>query len=240
MGNYQLLRINTDPLGPWLRRLVAGSPQQSPAFHPKSVRVRFITDKVQCVTFITDKVQCVTFIFKNLQYFQLGIVPLMLHIHISFIHHQKHTILANASVIQKGLPPNKETASLVSKRYSYSVMKHILMKIFIIRDDTQLCTYLFSFVQAKQTDRDRKYVVEPPFADPQNQAKYRARVRFSGRYEDCRHLECTITWPRKPYWRFGQNVLPPWPQILLDCTSLIVQNDNLESGSVFMSWRRLK
>jgi hypothetical protein len=36
-----------------------------------------------------------------------------------------------------------------------------------------------------------------PLVDPQNQAKYSARVRFSGRYEDCRHLERKITWPGK-------------------------------------------
>ena len=81
----------------------------------------------------------------------------MLHIHISFTHHQNHTILANASVIQKSLPPNNETASLVSKHFSYSVMKHILMKGFhYSRWHSNL--YLFVFFCASQTDWQRQEV----------------------------------------------------------------------------------
>jgi hypothetical protein len=136
--------------------------------------------------------------FRKLWYFPLGIVPLMIHIHISFIHHQNHTILANASFIQKSLPPNNEKASLVSKHYSNSVMKHILMKSFhYSRWHSTL--YLFIFFCASQTNRltETGSTSWNPRADPQNQAKYRAHVRFSGRYEDCQLLERKFTWPGK-------------------------------------------
>jgi hypothetical protein len=136
--------------------------------------------------------------FRKLRYFLLGIVLLLLHIHISSIHHQNSTILANASVIQKSLLPNNETASLVSKHYSYSVMKHILMKSFhYSRWHSTL--YLFIFFCASQTNRqiETGSMLWNPLADPQNQAKYRAYVRFSGRYEDYRHLGREITWPGK-------------------------------------------
>jgi hypothetical protein len=136
--------------------------------------------------------------FRKLRYFPLGIVPLMLHIHISFNHHQNHTILANASVIQKSLQTNNKTASLVSKHYSYSVMKHILMKIFhYSRWHSTLC--LFIFLCASQTNRQTETgnMLWNSLADPRNRAKYRAHVRSSGRYKDCRHLERKITWPGK-------------------------------------------
>jgi hypothetical protein len=138
------------------------------------------------------------FYFRKLRYFPFGIVPLMLHIHISFIHHQNHTILANASVIQKSLRTENETASMVSKHYSYSVMKHILMKIFhYSRWHSTL--YIFIFLCASQTNWQTETGIRlwNPLADPQNQAKYRAHVRSSGRYENCRHLERKITWSGK-------------------------------------------
>jgi len=199
MGNHQLLKINTGPLGSWLRRLVAGFPQQSPAFHRKSVRVRLITDKVQWVRFISENFG--TFILVSFHYCFIYIF------HSSTI---KTTQSKNASVIQKSLPPNNETASLVSKHYSYSVMKHILMKSFhYSRWHSNL--YLFIFFCASQTNRQRQAVC---CGTPLTILKTK---QITGHIWGSQGgMKIAVIWNVrsrglvKSYWSFGRNVLPPW------------------------------
>lgn len=156
-----------------------------------------------------------------------------------FIHHQNHTILANVSVIQKSWPPNNKTASLVSKHYSYSVMKEILMKSFhYSRWHSAFCFYIFFC--ASETKRQRQEVCCGT-ASPIFKAKQNTGHTWGSQDGMKISIICNVRWRGlvDTYWRFGQNVLLLWRYIFPDRTGLIVQNDNLQSRSVFMSWRRL-
>jgi hypothetical protein len=143
--------------------------------------------------------------FRKLRYFLLRIVPLMLHIHISFIHHQNHTILANASDMKKSLPRNNETASSVSKHYSYSVMK----SFHYSRRHSTL--YLFIFFCVSQTERQRQEVF---CGTPSPILKTKQKTGHVWASQG--GMKIVVIWNVrsrgliKSYWRFGQNVLPSW------------------------------